>query len=130
MKILQPQDWPKPRGYSNGLVANGEFIFVSGQIGWNETGSIVSQDITKQIHQALINVMAVLKEAQVGPQDIVRMTWYVLDIKEYRAAEKQIGETYRSVMGQHYPTMSLVQVAGLYEAGAKVEIEVTAVKRS
>lgn len=130
MKILQPQDWPKPRGYSNGLVATGELVFVSGQIGWNKTGALVSQDITKQIHQALVNVIAVLNEAQVGPQDIVRMTWYVLDIKEYRAAEKQIGETYRSVMGQHYPTMSLVQVAGLYEPGAKVEIEVTAVKRS
>lgn len=130
MKILQPQQWPKPRGYSNGVMAQGQLVFVSGQIGWDESGMVVSKDIAEQVQQALLNAMTVLNEAQSGPKDIVRMTWYVLDIKEYRTAEKKIGEIYRSVMGQHYPSMSLVQVSGLYEPGAKVEIEVTAVKRS
>lgn len=127
MKILHPPKWPRPKGYSNGISARGQMIFVSGMIGWNEKGELVGNDFVSQARQALQNVVTVLAEASTRPEDIVRMNWYVADKAEYVAAQKQLGEIYRQIMGAHYPAMTAVQVAGLVEDGARVEIEVTAV---
>lgn len=127
-RIIQPEGWKRPRGYSNGVAAQGELIFVAGQIGWNEREEIVSNDFAEQAAQALRNVVAVLSAAGATPEHIVRMTWYVTDKREYAAAAKRIGEAYKTIIGDSYPAMTLVQVAGLLEDGAKVEIEVSAVK--
>ena len=127
MQILQPPGWAKPKGYANGLVAEGRLVFVAGQIGWDAEQRIVSDDLTAQTEQALRNVAAVLREAGAGPEHVARMTWYVTDKHAYRAAQAEIGRAYRAVMGAHYPTMTLVEVADLLEDGARVEIEVTAV---
>ena len=127
MKIIQPPNWPRPKGYSNGVVARGQMVFVSGMIGWDEHGKLVSNDFAAQARQALQNVVAVLKEANAAPEHIVRMNWYVADKDEYLAAQKQLGRIYREIIGAHYPAMTAVQVAGLVEEGARVEIEVTAV---
>lgn len=127
-RIIQPEGWKRPRGYSNGVAARGELIFVAGQIGWNEREEIVSGDFAEQAAQALRNVIAVLHAAGATPEHIVRMTWYVTDKREYAAAAKRIGEAYKTIIGDSYPAMTLVQVADLLEDGAKVEIEVSAVK--
>ena len=127
VKILQPKGWPRPKGYSNGISASGQTIFVSGMVGWNEQGKLVGPDFISQARQALHNVVAVLSEASARPEDIVRMNWYVADKAEYLAAQKQLGKVYRQIMGAHYPAMTAVQIAGLVEDGARVEIEVTAV---
>lgn len=126
-RIVQPDGWKRPRGYSNGIAARGEQIFVAGQIGWNEREELVSADFAEQTAQALRNVVAVLRAAGGSPEHLVRMTWYVTDKREYNAAIKRIGETYREIVGDVYPAMTLVQVADLLEEGAKVEIEATAV---
>jgi len=126
-RILQPDGWPEPAGYSNGIAADGVQIFVAGQIGWNERGEIVSADFAEQSAQALRNIVAVLHEAGARPEHLVRLTWYVVDKSEYEAARKALGRHYRSIVGDAYPAMTLVQVAGLLEPGAKVEIEATAV---
>ena len=127
MQILQPPSWPRPRGYSNGVSASGRMVFVSDMIGWDESGKLVSSSFAAQTRQALKNVVAVLAEAKAQPEHIVRMTWYVLDKREYLEAYKEIGAAYRELIGAHYPAMSAVQVSGLVEDGARVEIEVTAV---
>ena len=127
MKVLQPTNWPRPRGYSNGIVARGQMVFVSGMIGWDEKGRLVGKDFLAQARQALRNVVAVLNEASARPEDIVRMNWYVADRSEYLAAQKQLGSIYREIIGGHYPSMTAVEVAALIENGARVEIEVTAV---
>lgn len=127
MKILQPSRWPRPKGYSNGIAASGRTIFVSGMIGWNEKGEIVSSDFVAQVAQALRNIVEVLAEANANPEHIVRMNWYVLDKEEYVSAYKQLGATYREIIGSHFPAMTAVQVASLIEDAARVEIEVTAV---
>jgi enamine deaminase RidA (YjgF/YER057c/UK114 family) len=127
MKILQPPGWPRPRGYSNGIAAHGSVVFIGGQIGWNGEGRFESDDFAAQARQALANVVAVLAEAGGRPEHIARMTWYVTDRREYVAAYKAIGEAYREIMGRHYPAMTTVQVSGLVEDRAKVEIEATAV---
>ncbi|MEN9865285.1 MAG: hypothetical protein RL748_875 [Pseudomonadota bacterium] len=127
MDILQPEGWAKPRGYSNGIAAHGRSVFVSGMIGWDAQCVFHTDDLAGQVRQALQNVVAVLAEAGAGPEHIVRMTWYVTDKKEYVAAYKEIGVAYRDVIGRHFPAMTAVQVAGLVEDRAKVEIEVTAV---
>jgi enamine deaminase RidA (YjgF/YER057c/UK114 family) len=127
MKILQPPSWPRPKGYSNGIVASGRTVFVSGMIGWNAKGEIVSPDFVAQVAQALRNVVEVLAEANAKPEHIVRMNWYVLDKKEYVSSYKQLGVAYREIIGSHFPTMTAVQVASLIEDAARVEIEVTAV---
>ncbi|MCD2518532.1 RidA family protein [Massilia sp. G4R7] len=127
MDILQPPGWPRPKGYSNGVAASGRQIFVSGMIGWDAEGRFASDDFVAQARQALENIVAVLREAGAGPQHIVRMTWYVVDRREYLDAGAALGAAYRDVIGRHYPAMSAVQVAGLMEARARVEIEVTAV---
>lgn len=126
-KIIKPQGWKRPRGYSNGIEAEGRIIFIAGQIGWDENEKIVSNDITKQIHQALKNVVAVVREAGGKPHHITKMTWYVTNKEEYRAALHKIGEVYRKVIGEYYPAMALIPVPELLEDEAKVEIEAVAV---
>jgi enamine deaminase RidA (YjgF/YER057c/UK114 family) len=127
MRILQPPDWPRPRGYANGVAAEGRLVFVAGQIGWDATQTIVSDDIVQQVRQTLENTLAVLREAGAGPQHVARMTWYVTDRREYLARARELGEAYRALMGHHYPAMAVVEVSALMEERAKVEIETTAV---
>nr|WP_315217073.1 RidA family protein [uncultured Duganella sp.] len=127
MEILQPPHWAKPRGYSNGVAASGRMVCVSGMIGWDGQGVFHTDDFAGQVRQALENIVAVLAEADARPEHIVRMTWYVIDRKEYVAAYKEVGVAYRAVIGAHYPAMTAVQVAGLVEERARVEIEVTAI---
>jgi len=107
--------------------ARGEFVFVAGQVGWDAAGNMVSNDFVAQSAQALRNIVAILASGGARPGHVVRMTWYVTDLDAYRDSQKQLGAAYREVMGAHYPAMTLVRVAGLLEAGAKVEIEATAV---
>lgn len=126
-KILQPDGWAPPRGYSNGIEARGRQVFVGGQVGWNAQCRFESDDLVAQIRQALDNCVTVVRTSGGDPEHIVRMTWYLTDKKEYVARLKEIGAAYRAVMGRLYPAMSAVQVAGLVEDAAKVEIEVTAV---
>lgn len=127
MDILLPEGWPRPKGYSNGITAAGRMIFISGQVGWNENEEFETRDLTGQVRQILLNTLAVLKEGGAGPEHIVRMTWYITDKQEYIENLKDIGAAYREVIGRHYPAMTLVEVKGLLEDGAKVEIETTAV---
>ena len=127
MKYLQPAHWPRPRGYTNGIVARGRTVFVSGMIGSDAQGKIVAGDFVKQASQTLKNIVEVLSEAGAKPEHIVRMNWYVVDKKEYLGAFKQLGAAYREIIGRHYPAMMAVQVASLVEDAARVEIEVTAV---
>ena len=127
-RVVSPDGWPRPSGYSNGIAARGEHIFVAGQIGWNECGEFVSDDFAEQAAQALRNVVAVLRAAGGGPENLVRLTWYVTDKREYLAAGKRIGAAYREIVGSHYPAMTLVEVSALLEDRAKVEIEATAVR--
>ena len=127
MDFLQPAGWARARGYSNGIAASGRSVHVSGMIGWDGQGQFHTDDFAGQVRQALQNVVAVLAEAGATPAHIVRMTWYVLDKKEYLAAHKEVGQAYRDVIGRHFPAMTAVQVAGLIEDRARVEIEVTAV---
>jgi enamine deaminase RidA (YjgF/YER057c/UK114 family) len=126
-KMLHPKGWKPASGYSNGIVATGQTIFVGGQIGWNADQKFESDDFVEQTRQALQNVVAVLAEAGAGPENIVRLNWFVTDKREYASRRKEIGEAYRSVIGRHFPTMTLVEVRGLVEDRAKVEIEATAV---
>jgi len=127
MDILQPASWPRPRGYSNGIAANGRQVFVSGMVGWDAPGNFEASDLAGQVRQALRNIVDVLAEANARPEHIVRMTWYIVDKAEYLASVKEIGEAYREIIGRHYPAMTVVQVAALLENKARVEIEVTAV---
>jgi enamine deaminase RidA (YjgF/YER057c/UK114 family) len=127
MRILQPPDWARPRGYSNGISAEGRLVFVSGQIGWNADGEFTSDTLVGQVRQALQNIVSVLHEANATPRDLVRLTWYITARDEYLASSVQIGEVYREIIGRHFPTMSVVEVTALIESRAKVEIEATAV---
>jgi enamine deaminase RidA (YjgF/YER057c/UK114 family) len=127
MEFLQPADWPRPKGYANGVAARGRMVFVSGMVGWDAKGVFPSDDFADQARQALANVMAVLAEANALPEHIVRMTWYVTDKREYVAAHPRIGKAYRELVGRHFPAMTAVEVRALIEDAAKVEIEVTAV---
>ena len=126
-RILHPPGWKPASGYSNGIVASGPTIFVGGQIGWNGDQVFESDDLVEQVRRALQNILAVLAEGGAGPEHIVRLTWYVTDRREYKARRKEIGETYRTVVGRNFPAMTLVEVKGLVEDAAKVEIEATAV---
>ncbi len=131
-RVLQPAGWDKPKGYANGVAARGTIIAVAGQVGWTRSSQIVGDDFVAQARQALSNIVAILAEAGAGPQHIVRMTWYVTDKVEYLAAGRALGAVYRELMTGpdakvNYPAMSAVQVAGLVEEGAKLEIEATAV---
>jgi enamine deaminase RidA (YjgF/YER057c/UK114 family) len=127
MIILQPPAWETPKGYANGVAARGTIVFVAGQIGWDARRRIVSDRLVGQVEQALNNVAAVLAEAGGRPAHVARMTWYVLDKREYMASQKEIGRVYRALFEDHYPAMTLLEVSGLLEEGALVEIEATAV---
>ena len=127
MRILQPPGWPRPRGYANGVAAEGRLVFVAGQIGWDQTGTIVSDDLVGQLRQTLENTLAVLREAGAGPEHVVRMTWYVTDKRDYLARAGDLGAVYRALMGRHYPAMAVIEVKALIEDRAKIEIETTAV---
>lgn len=127
MRTLNPPEWAPPKGYANGIAARGTLIFVAGQVGWNAAGTFESDDLVDQTRQALKNVVAVLREAGAGPEHLVRMTWYLVDKNDYLARQRALGLAYREIIGRHYPAMSAVQVAGLIEDRALVEIECTAV---
>jgi enamine deaminase RidA (YjgF/YER057c/UK114 family) len=126
-QILQPADWAPPRGYSNGVVAEGRLVFLGGQIGWTREQVFETDDFIGQVRQALENIVALLKEAGGGPEHVVRLTWFVTDKKAYVSRQRELGEAYRAAMGRNFPPMSVVQVAALIEDRAKVEIEATAV---
>ncbi|MEI2734278.1 MAG: RidA family protein [Rhodoblastus sp.] len=126
-KIVQPEGWPRPKGYANGVIAQGRMLFVAGQVGWNEQEQFDSDDFVAQTEQALKNIVAVLTAGGAKPEHIARMTWYVTSKEDYLGRLAEIGAVYRKVIGAVYPAMSLVQVAGLVEHGAKLEIEATAV---
>jgi len=126
-QLLHPKQWTPAKGFSNGVAAEGRQVFVAGQIGWNARQEFVSDDFVVQVEQALGNIVEVLAEADAQPQHIVRLTWYVLDKKEYLARLREVGQAYRRVLGRHFPAMTLVQVVALVEDRAKVEIEATAV---
>ena len=127
MQILQPPGWARARGFSNGIAAQGRLVFIAGQIGWDAHQQWKEHGFAGQFRQALENIIAVLKEAKGKPEHIVRLTWYVLDKQEYMSSLKAVGEAYRELMGRHYPTMAVVQVSGLVEPEARLEIEATAV---
>ncbi|NQV79189.1 MAG: RidA family protein [Alphaproteobacteria bacterium] len=127
MEIVQPDGWARPHGYSNGIAAEGRFLFVAGQIGWDAQQNLVGPDFIDQLRQALINIRAILETAAVGPEALVRLTWYVTDIADYRARVAEVGTVYREVLGKVFPAMAVVAVSELVEPGAKVEIEATAV---
>ncbi len=126
-QLLHPAHWKKAAGYANGILAEGRTVWIGGQIGWTGDQTFVEKDLAGQVRQTLENVVAVLAEAGGQPRDIVRMTWYVTDKKDYLANLKGVGEAYRAVMGRHFPAMTMVQVADLIEDEARVEIEATAV---
>lgn len=126
-RVLQPDGWPRPRGYANGISATGRTIFVAGQIGWDAQQRVVPGGMVPQAEQALRNILAVLAVDGAGAEHVVRLTWYVTDRAAYLAASAALGEAYRAVMGKHFPAMSAVEVTALMEAEAVVEIEATAV---
>ncbi|HNR77375.1 MAG TPA: RidA family protein [Parvularculaceae bacterium] len=126
-EILQPDGWPRPKGYANGIAATGRMVFTAGVVGWNEEEKFVAKDMAGQFRQALINTRAILAEGGSEPSDIVRMTCYVTDKKEYLASAKEIGAAWRDILGKVFPCMALVQVVALVEDEAKIEIETTAV---
>ena len=127
LRFLQPDGWAPPRGYANGVAAEGRTVFVAGQVGWNAQRHFETDDFVGQVEQALINILAVLRSAGAGPEHLVRMTWYVTDKAAYMTRQKELGQIYRNVIGRHYPAMTLLVVAGLLEDRALVEIEATAV---
>ncbi len=130
-QLLQPSDWAPAKGYANGIAvtfsAGSQLIFTGGQIGWNAQQQFESDDFIAQTRQALLNIVAVLRAGGAGPEHMVRMTWYVIDRHEYSARLKELGAVYREVIGKNFPAMSCVEVSGLVEDRAKIEIEVTAV---
>ncbi|MEP7456488.1 RidA family protein [Phyllobacterium sp. SB3] len=126
-RALQPEGWARPIGYSNGMEARGRTVFVGGQIGWNGQCKFEAKDLPGQIRQTLENIVAILREAGAGPEHVTTMTWYVLDKKQYSASLKEIGAAYKATMGRHFPAMAVVQVSGLVEDEALVEIQATAV---
>ena len=127
MRTLLPSGWPRPSGFANGISATGRTIFTAGIIGWDERARMVAPDLAGQLRQILLNTLAILAEDGAGPEHIVRMTWYVVDINEYRFNLAEIGAAYKEVMGRNYPTMAVVQVGALVEPAARIEIETTAV---
>jgi enamine deaminase RidA (YjgF/YER057c/UK114 family) len=126
-QILQPAHWPRPKGFSHGMAARGRLLFVAGQVGWDSAGRFASDRLADQVKVTLENIVAVLAEAGARPEHVTRLVWYVTSRDEYYAELKDIGTNYRTVMGRHFPTMSVVQVVALMEPAAKVEIEATGV---
>jgi enamine deaminase RidA (YjgF/YER057c/UK114 family) len=127
MRTLLPPGWPRPKGYSNGISASGRTIFTAGVIGWDSEERIVASDLAGQLRQVLANTLAILAEDGAGPEHVVRMTWYVTDLDEYRASLAGIGAAWRETMGRNFPAMAVVGVAGLVEREAKIEVETIAV---
>ena len=127
MRALQPQGWPRPRGYSNGIEAEGKLVFVAGQIGWNNEGKFEAKSFGDQFRQTLINTLAVLREGGAGPEHIARMTWFITSRDEYASSLSELGAAWKDLMGRNYPAMSVIIVSGLVEPEAKIEIEATAV---
>jgi enamine deaminase RidA (YjgF/YER057c/UK114 family) len=127
IETLQPAEWPRPKGYANGIAARGRMIFVSGQIGWDAQGRFTSDNLAEQVAQALRNIVRVLEEGNAEPRHLVRLTWYVLSREAYLREIREIGAGYREVLGKNFPAMSVVEVRGLVEQRALVEIEATAV---
>jgi enamine deaminase RidA (YjgF/YER057c/UK114 family) len=127
IETLQPAEWPRPKGYANGMSARGRTIYVAGQIGWDAQGEFVSDILSEQVKQALRNIVRVLEEGHAGPQHLVRLTWFVLSRDSYLREVREIGAAYREVIGKNFPAMSVVEVRGLVERRALVEIEATAV---
>ncbi|MCP4488189.1 MAG: RidA family protein [Gammaproteobacteria bacterium] len=127
MQILQPPGWKRPKGYSNGIAAKGQLVFMAGQVGWNSQEEFESADFSVQAKQALSNIVAILAEAGGGAKHIVRLTWFIGDKDEYLGCLKGLGAAYREVIGAHFPVMSVIEVQGFIEDGAKLEIEATAV---
>jgi enamine deaminase RidA (YjgF/YER057c/UK114 family) len=127
MQLLHPKHWRAAKGFANGVAAEGRQVFVAGQVGWNARQEIVSDDFVAQVEQALRNIVEILAEGDARPDDLVRLTWYVTDKREYLARSIEVGEAYRRVIGRHFPAMTLVQVVALLEDRARVEIEATAV---
>jgi enamine deaminase RidA (YjgF/YER057c/UK114 family) len=125
--VILPPGWPRPKGYANGVVASGRMLFIAGMIGWDAQGVFHSDDFAVQARQALDNIAAVLREAGGKPEHIVRMTWYVTDKREYRAAGREVGQAFREIIGSYNAAMTAVEVKALIENRAKVEIEATAV---
>lgn len=126
-QVLHPAGWKRASGYANGILAEGRMVFLGGQVGWNRDQVFETTDFVGQVEQALGNIVEILKEAGGEPQHLVRLTWFVTDKREYLDSLRDLGGAYQRVLGKHFPAMSLVQVAGLVEDGAKVEIEATAV---
>jgi enamine deaminase RidA (YjgF/YER057c/UK114 family) len=126
-QFLHPPHWKRAKGYANGIIAEGRTVFVAGQIGWNAAQQFESQDFVAQVRQALENVVTVIQEAGGAPTHVTRLTWFITDKEEYLSRLAEVGEAYRSVMGKHFPAMTVVQVTGLMEDQAKVEIEASAV---
>ena len=128
MQILQPPGWARPKGFSNGIaVRGGTTVYIAGQVGWTSEERFEQKTFAGQFRQALMNIVAVLAQAGGRPEHLVRLTWYVIDRQEYLASLREVGAAYREVIGRHYPTMAVVQVTGLVEAEARLEIEATAV---
>ena len=126
-ETLQPAEWVRPKGYANGMAVRGRMIFISGQVGWDAQGRFTSDTLAEQAKQALRNIVRVLKEGRAEPRHLVRLTWYVLSREAYLREMREIGAGYREVLGKHFPTMSVVEVRGLVEQRALIEIEATAV---
>ncbi len=126
VQVLQPSGWPQPKGYANGIMAEGRLVVTGGVVGWDVAGRF-ADGFVGQVRQALENIVAILAEGGARPEHLVRLTWYVVDMDEYVSNLKALGKVYREVIGTHYPSMALVQVVRLVEASARVEIEATAV---
>jgi enamine deaminase RidA (YjgF/YER057c/UK114 family) len=126
-QLLHPRHWKQPKGFANGIAAEGRLVFLAGQVGWNAEQIFESDDFVAQVRQALANTVALVAEAGGKPEHITRLTWYVLDKRDYLSRLRELGDAYRGVMGRHFPAMTLVQVGALVEDRAKVEIEATAV---
>jgi enamine deaminase RidA (YjgF/YER057c/UK114 family) len=127
IEILQPPGWVRAKGFSHGVACTGKLVFIAGQVGWTGEGKWEARDFAGQFRQTLKNILAVLAQANGRPEHIVRLTWYVLDKQEYLGSLKEVGAAYRELMGRHYPAMAVVQVSGLVEPEARLEIEATAV---
>ena len=127
---IWPPGWARPKGFSNGISCQGRLVFIGGQIGWSGQGEWLDRSFAGQFRQALKNILDILAQAGGKPEHLVRLTWYVLDRKEYLASLKELGAAYRELMGRHYPTMAVVQVSGLVEDAARLEIEATEIGRA
>jgi enamine deaminase RidA (YjgF/YER057c/UK114 family) len=126
IEMIQPDGWKTPKGYANGVLADGRRLYIGGQIGWNAEQVFETRDFIAQMEQALANIVAIVRAAGGKVEDIVRLTWYVTDKRAYVSRQREVGEAYRRVLGRHFPAMTMVVVAGLIEDEAMVEIEAMA----